>query len=348
MFAWGANSHAQLGLGYASEQCDKPQPLTGGEGVPFRGEEILVASAGGGHTLIGTTDGKLYACGWNNRGQLGMGHLNDCLHFELVGEYGFQQLYAGWDVSAGINAFGELFVWGSNVWQQIAVPGIKNIPTPTRLTLPDEGRVLKVAFGLQYMVVLMESGKVWVLGKCKFLANDYPAEPATNLTIRCISDRASVRDVVSGDNHLVLVIGDRKINCLGDGKHGQCLEDYTIPEDVIKLESGWTHSGCLTVNGAVYLWGRNNYGQLGLPGQFSSLPQKLRLETDDMVVKDLSLGSQHGAVVTKDGQVACWGWNEHGNCGTGGTENVWFPTVIDLPRPVSKVVCGAGFTMAFT
>uniref|UniRef100_A0A182Y3G7 RCC1-like domain-containing protein n=1 Tax=Anopheles stephensi TaxID=30069 RepID=A0A182Y3G7_ANOST len=322
MFAWGANSHAQLGLGYVSEQCDKPQPLTGL--VPFRGaDEIGSVAAGGGHTLIGTTDGRLYAAGWNNRGQLGTGHLNDCVHFQRVGEYGFRQLFAGWDVSAGINADGDLFVWGSNVWQQLAELGVKHVPTPTRLILPEQGRVAKVAFGLQYMAVLMESGKVWVLGKCKFLANDYPLEPATKLTIRCISDRAPVRDVVSGDNRLVMLIGDRRINCLGDEKHGQCLEEQTLPEDVIKLESGWTHSGCLTTNGTVYLWGRNNYGQLGMPGEhFSMHPQKLRLETGDMVVQDVSLGSQHGAALTKDGRVICWGWNEHGNCGTGGTENV--------------------------
>uniref|UniRef100_A0A182R309 RCC1-like domain-containing protein n=1 Tax=Anopheles funestus TaxID=62324 RepID=A0A182R309_ANOFN len=348
MFAWGANSHAQLGFGYATEQCDKPQPLPIDD-VPFRAEEIKCVAAGGGHTLIGATDGRLYACGWNNRGQLGVGHLDDCIHFQPVGEYGFQQLYAGWDVSAGVNAFGELFVWGSNGWQQIAESGVKNVPKPMRLTLPEGGQVLRVTFGLQYMAVLLENGKVWVLGKCKFLSKDYPLEPATKLTIRCLSDRGSVRDVASGDNHLILLVGDRRINCLGDNKHGQCLEEYMLPEDIVKLESGWTHSGCLTVNGAIYLWGRNNYGQLGRPGSnCSAVPQKLRLETRDMIAKDVRLGSQHGVALGKDGRVHCWGWNEHGNCGTGGTENVWVPTAIDLPLPVSKVICGAGFTMAFT
>ncbi|XP_053665367.1 secretion-regulating guanine nucleotide exchange factor [Anopheles marshallii] len=344
MFAWGANSHAQLGFGYATEQCDKPQPLT--DGVPFRTDEIESVAAGGGHTLIATTDGRLYACGWNNRGQLGVGHLDDCIHFQPVGEYGFRKLFAGWDVSAGINGFGELFVWGSNVWQQIAESGVKNIPIPTRLTLPVEGQVLRVAFGLQYMAVLMESGKVWVLGKCKFVSKHYPLEPDTMLTIRCLSDIGLVRDVVSGDNHLVLLIGDRRINCLGDNKHNQCLDAHMLPEDIVKLESGWTHSGCLTASGTIYLWGRNDYGQLGRAG--SAIPEKLRLEMNDLEVKDIRLGSQHGVALTNDGRVYCWGWNEHGNCGTGGTENVWVPKAIDLPLPVSRVACGAGFTMAFT
>uniref|UniRef100_A0A182K5J3 RCC1-like domain-containing protein n=1 Tax=Anopheles christyi TaxID=43041 RepID=A0A182K5J3_9DIPT len=316
----GANSHAQLGLGFSTEQCELPQPLTG---VPFRGEEIECVAAGGGHTLVGTIDGKLYACGWNNRGQLGLGHMNDCVRFEPVGEFGFQRLYAGWDLSAGINATGELFIWGSNVWQQIGESGVKSIHTPTRLNLPEGGRVVKVCFGLQYMAVLMESGKVWVSGKCKYL-NDYPLEASSKLTIRCLWDKNSIRDVVSGDNHLVLLTGDRRIECLGDTKHGQCLNSG-ISEDVVKLESGWTHSACFTVNGTVYIWGRNNYGQLGRPGPPScSLAKKLQLETDEMKLKDVSLGSQHGAALTSDGLVYCWGWNEHGNCGTDGTENVFY------------------------
>uniref|UniRef100_A0A182QK96 RCC1-like domain-containing protein n=1 Tax=Anopheles farauti TaxID=69004 RepID=A0A182QK96_9DIPT len=346
MFAWGANSQAQLGLGYSKEQCEKPQALTD---VPFRSDQIECVAAGGGHTLIGTIDGRLYACGWNNRGQLGVGHTNDSLHFEPAGEYGFKRLFAGWDVSAGVNAFGELFVWGSNVWQQIGEPTVKNVPTPSRLLLPCGGKVKKVAFGLQYMVVLMECGKVWVLGKCKFLpATEYPLETSTKLTIRCLWDKTSVRDVASGDNHLVLLTGGRRVESMGDNKHGQCVNGCEIAEEVSKLESGWTHSGCLTASGAVFLWGRNDYGQLGRAGGTSNEPQKFMLEIDEMVVKDVSLGSQHGAALTEDGRVYCWGWNEHGNCGTGSVENVWVPTLIDLPLSVKKAVCGAGYTLAFT
>nr|XP_040236759.2 secretion-regulating guanine nucleotide exchange factor [Anopheles coluzzii] len=346
MYAWGANSHAQLGLGYATEQCESPQPLTD---VPFRGGDVECVAAGGGHTLVATVGGRLYACGWNNRGQLGLGHANDCVRFEPVGEFGFKRLYAGWDTSAGISASGDLYVWGSNVWQQIGQAGAKSIPTPTRIELPEGGSVAKVTFGLQYMAVLMESGKVWVLGKCKFLA-DYPLEVASKLVIRCLWDRSSVRDVVSGDNHLVLLTGDRRIECLGDNKHSQWLAENSISEDVTKLESGWTHSGCLTVNGTVYLWGRNNYGQLGrpVPTSSSSAPQKLQLETDQMELKEFSLGSQHGVALTRDGRVYCWGWNEHGNCGTGSTASVLVPTPIDISVPVRKVICGAGYTVAFT
>uniref|UniRef100_A0AAG5D8U1 RCC1-like domain-containing protein n=1 Tax=Anopheles atroparvus TaxID=41427 RepID=A0AAG5D8U1_ANOAO len=343
MYAWGANSHAQLGLGYASEQCDVPQPLTA---LPFRTEDVQCVAAGGGHTLIGTTDGRLYGCGWNNRGQLGVGHTNDGAIFQTIGDFGFKHLAAGWDASAGINTFGDLFVWGSNVWQQIAEPHVKSVTVPEKLTLPENEKVLKVVFGLQYMVVLTEAGRVWVLGKCKFLPKEYTPDPRSNLTVRCLNEKGHVRDIASGDNHLVLLMDGSKVECLGDNKHGQCLSESIFPATISKLESGWTHSGALTDDGEIYLWGRNNYGQLGCRGESSSILK--RLELDGSALKDMSLGSQHGTALTVNGRVYCWGWNEHGNCGVGGVENVLNPKLVELPLPVSRVICGAGYTLAFT
>ncbi|XP_058122019.1 secretion-regulating guanine nucleotide exchange factor [Anopheles ziemanni] len=346
MFAWGANSHAQLGLGYASEQCDTPQQL---REVPFRITDVQCVAAGGGHTLIGLTDGRLYGCGWNNRGQLGVGHTDDCVQFQAIGGFGFKHIAAGWDVSAGITAFGDLYVWGSNVWQQIAQTNVKTVTKPQKLTLPENETVVKVVFGLQYMTVLTDRGNVWVLGKCKFLSNDYPPDNRSRLLVRCLKDKGHVRDIASGDNHLVLHTEGKRILCLGDNKHGQCTNESIFPTDIIKLESGWTHSGCLTGYGEIYLWGRNNYGQLGYAGggPSSSVPRLLELH-DSALPKDMSLGSQHGTALTASGRVYCWGWNEHGNCGIGGVENVLVPTLVELPLPVSRIMCGAGYTLAFT
>uniref|UniRef100_A0A2M4BSS2 Putative alpha-tubulin suppressor n=1 Tax=Anopheles marajoara TaxID=58244 RepID=A0A2M4BSS2_9DIPT len=345
MFAWGANSHGQLGLGCSSEQ-QTPQSVAD---VPFREvRELRCFAAGGGHTLLGLNDGRLYGCGWNNRGQLGMDHTQNVTRFGQIGEYGFVSLAAGWDVSAGINEQGELFVWGSNVWQQIAEPKVKLVLQPQKLSLPCNGRVQKVSFGLQYMAVLMESGLLWVLGKSKFLDRHYPLVGANHQMVRCVDDKGPVIDVASGENHLVLLLATNRIVCLGINKHGQCMDEPwpIVAKDLLKLESGWTHSGFLTRSGEVRLWGRNNHGQLGRPGEASSKP--IRLEIPGVKeVSDISLGSEHGVALSISGHVYCWGWNEHSNCGTANTESVTTPKCVELPEPVSKVLCGAGYTLAF-
>ncbi|XP_050082586.1 secretion-regulating guanine nucleotide exchange factor [Anopheles aquasalis] len=347
MFAWGANSHGQLGLGYSSEQ-QAPQAVTD---VPFREiRELRCFAAGGGHTLLGLNDGRLYGCGWNSRGQLGMGHTQDVTRFSRIGgEPGFVSLAAGWDVSAGVNEQGVLFVWGSNVWQQIAEPKVKMVLQPQKLQLPCNGRVQKVVFGLQYMAVLMESGQLWVLGKSKFLDWHYPIVGANHPTIRCVDDQGSIVDMASGENHLVLLLATNRIVCLGTNKHGQCMDaPWPIAaQDLLKLESGWTHSGFLTRSGEVRLWGRNNHGQLGRSGEASSKPLPLEIQ-DVMEISDISLGSEHGVGLSTSGHVYCWGWNEHSNCGTANTDSVTTPKCVELPVPISNVLCGAGYTLAFT
>ncbi|XP_035775067.1 secretion-regulating guanine nucleotide exchange factor-like [Anopheles albimanus] len=346
MFAWGANSHGQLGLGYSSEQQTTPQFVAN---LPFREiRELRCFAAGGGHTLLGLNDGRLYGCGWNNRGQLGMEHTQDVTGFVWIGEFGFVSLAAGWDVSAGINKQGELFVWGSNVWQQIAEPKVKLVLQPQKLSLPCNGRVRKVVFGLQYMAVLMESGQLWVLGKSKFLDRHYPRVSARHQTKRCVDDKGSIVDVAGGENHLVLLLATNRVICLGANKHGQCMDEpwSIVVQNVLKLESGWTHSGFLSCSGEVRLWGRNNHGQLGRLGEASSKPLPLEIQ-DVKIVSDISLGSEHGVALSTSGHVYCWGWNEHGNCGTANTESVTTPKCVELPVSISNVLCGAGYTLAF-
>ena len=63
----------------------------------------------------------------------------------------------------------------------------------------------------------------------------------------------------------------------GDNTYGQCGADPTImgnerfevprwvASDNIQISAGDYHCGILKVWGSVYLWGRNNYGQIELP-----------------------------------------------------------------------------------
>ena len=75
IFAWGANSHGQLGLGTCNE-LELPQIVPLSEPLVLSG-----ASGGGGHTILVSTDGELYVSGWNNKGQLGIGTTEDVNKF---------------------------------------------------------------------------------------------------------------------------------------------------------------------------------------------------------------------------------------------------------------------------
>lgn len=53
-------------------------------------------------------------------------------------------------------------------------------------------------------------------------------------------------------------------------------------------------------------------------------------------------------MVTEKGEVWSWGWNEHGNCGTGTVENVSSPQCLQLPYSTTLIASGGGHSLALT
>jgi len=118
---------------------------------------------------------------------------------------------------------------------------------------------------------------------------------------------------------------------------------------------GWSHSGFRTRNGMVYMWGRNDKGQLAL--NLNNESEKIiyyprRIYALDSARK-IVVGSEHGIAITNNMEFVTFGWNEHGNCGTGNLLDV-----IDGPKLIysqningedaSDVGCGYGHTLIVT
>jgi alpha-tubulin suppressor-like RCC1 family protein len=53
--------------------------------VAFGGSAVVMAACGADHTLVLTHDGALWACGWGERGELGLNDLADRHAFERKG-----------------------------------------------------------------------------------------------------------------------------------------------------------------------------------------------------------------------------------------------------------------------
>jgi alpha-tubulin suppressor-like RCC1 family protein len=66
LWAWGANSVGQLGNSNTSNYSSPVTTIAGGTNWKY-------AVTGAAHTAAIKTDGTLWACGWNNKGQLGDG-----------------------------------------------------------------------------------------------------------------------------------------------------------------------------------------------------------------------------------------------------------------------------------
>ncbi|XP_069928800.1 secretion-regulating guanine nucleotide exchange factor isoform X3 [Oryctolagus cuniculus] len=344
LFAWGANSYGQLGLGH-KEDVLLPQQLN-----DFcKSKCIRRITGGGGHSAVVTDGGGLFVCGLNKDGQLGLGHTEDVLYFtpckSLLG-CPIQQVACGWDFTILLTENGQVLSCGSNSFGQLGVPhGPRRCVIPQPVELLRE-KVVCVAAGLRHALA------------------------ATGL------ENSKAICVLAGLDHSASLSDAGELYVWGSNKHGQLATQAAflpVPqkidvhcfqnEKVTAIWSGWTHLVAQTETGKVFTWGRADYGQLGrklesydcwkpenqdpsLPCSrpWNGIPSSLHCL---MGATEVSCGSEHNLAVI-GGVCYSWGWNEHGMCGDGTEANVWAPKPVEVLRSASGLLvgCGAGHSLA--
>ena len=106
----------------------------------------------------------------------------------------------------------------------------------------------------------------------------------------------------------------------------------SVSVESVPIAAGDCCTAVITEDGSLYMWGWNEYGQLGNGTKNdSSVPVKIM---DN--VKAVSLGYAHSAAITEDGSLYTWGWNYYGQLGNGTTENSYVPVkIMDKVKAVS-------------
>ncbi|XP_023606187.1 probable E3 ubiquitin-protein ligase HERC3 isoform X4 [Myotis lucifugus] len=200
-----------------------------------------------------------------------------------------------------------------------------------------------------------------------------------------ISDR-SVKEVACGGNHSVFLLEDGEVYTCGlntkgqlgheregnkpDGQfftwgknsHGQLglgkeFPSQASPQRVRSLEgiplaqvaAGGAHSFALSLSGAVFGWGMNNAGQLGLSDEEDrESPCHVKLLRTQKVVY-ISCGEEHTAVLTKSGGVFTFGAGSCGQLGHDSMNDEVNPRrVLELMgSEVTQIACGRQHTLAF-
>ena len=192
------------------------------------------------------------------------------------------------------------------------------------------GGVVKVAAGLRHTVAVDEEGRAWgwgAGGKGQLGPNAGKLVKAPRMF--------EISDAVLGaacGQYFTILTGETKILVShGDNRHGQLdvLSDVALDQEI---SCGWTHAVFLQ-DGVVRGWGRNNYHQLGGVGRGQ--------------VKKIVTGSEHCLVLTQKNQVLAWGWNEHGNCGQEGEEDIEIPVPVKGLEGVTVVDIFSGSAHCF-
>ncbi|ONM36451.1 regulator of chromosome condensation1 [Zea mays] len=169
-----------------------------------------------------------------------------------------------------------------------------------------------------------------------------------------------VRAIACGGRHSAAVTDSGALLTFGWGLYGQCgqgnTDDVLSPTCVSSIlgskmqdvAAGLWHTVCTSVDGDVYSFGGNQFGQLGTGSDQAETVPKLVDATslENKNARSVSCGARHSAIITDEGEVFCWGWNKYGQLGLGDSmdRNVPCSVPVDAYHPLN-VSCGWWHTL---
>ncbi|PIK43587.1 putative secretion-regulating guanine nucleotide exchange factor [Apostichopus japonicus] len=234
--------------------------------------------------------------------------------------------------------------------------------------------VRDVAAGIRHSLAVTDDGNVWTWGCGKrgqlgWLENLQSGQRWSHKP-RTVSEEMKCRSVAAGAYHSLAITVHNRLFGWGDNKRGQLAIEpdktagtlmFSKPREISWnseksteviscVASGWTHVLILLDGGDVYSWGRNVYCQLGRPSECDQTDGSRRRDMCWKPAKvphlpkidHIACGSEHNIVLTANGEVYCWGWNEHGMCADGTEEDVQVPKQVATLDKFKTHVIGTG------
>ena len=303
--------------------------------ILYPGDIVLQVCSGESHYAVLTSNGRLFMWGENDYGQLG-----DDTNFwhpdpvEITPYFSLDEgdkiihVSLGGKFSSALTSNGRLFMWGYNYYGQLGDNTTISRSTPTDITdrfnLVSGDKIIQVSLGiLYYSAALTSNGRLFMWG-----FNEYG-----QLGEISWMDRITPFDIT---HYFYLESNDK----------------------IIQVSLGGLHSAALTSSGRLFMWGYNDYGQLGNDNLITtSLPRditgRFNLVSGDRIVF-VSLGLYHSSVLTSSGRLFTYGLNSYGQLGDNTDNDKKVPTeithhfILDSGDRVIKVSMGWMHSSALT
>ncbi len=356
-YAWGDNSDGQLGEGNTTNSTT---PLA--VRLPA-GVQVTAMAAGASHSLAIGSDGKLYAWGSNNSGQLGNGGRPGGLTPVLV------SLPAGVTATAiaaadhhslAIGSDGNLYAWGGNLSGELGNGSTTQSNVPALVHLPVGVTATAIAAGAQYSLAIGSDGNLYAWGDnyAGQLGNGSSAQSNVP-TIVSLPAGVTPMAIAAGFEHSLASGSDGNLYAWGSNNNGQLGTGNTtsshVPVTVLlpvgvtatAIAAGSSHSLAIGSDGVLYSWGYNYFGQLGDGSRnfpyYNTTLQVVSLPAG-VTATAIEAGDIHSLAIGSDGALYAWGDNHYGELGNGTVAIYGNPTpaLVSLPTGSTPVALGIG------
>lgn len=255
------------------------------------------------------------------------------------------------DISCGTNhtlaidADGQVWSWGKSDYGKCGHGGDADQPFPKKVEALAGVDAVLSACGEFHSAVVDSDGRLytwgwggsWFSGGGQLGHGDRASLETPKLVEALERGGYRVQSVSCGEAHTLVLTDDGEGLSCGAGEHGRngngSSRDVLVPEPLdllesetlTQLEAGSAFSMALTSDNDVFVWGRNDQGQLGLGGglamdvySMEDTPRPLEIVPagDDaapfkMKALHVAAGHSHAAAVTTDGHLYYWGMRAH-------------------------------------
>ena len=354
-FSWGCNESGQLGLGDTQNRTAPEKMKAGASGLSGVASLAGATSiaAGDFHSLV-VVNNTAYSCGGNRYGQLGDDTASDTKVTTLLTGVvsgrndklflsGVEKIFGHANQSFALLNDGTVYSWGANDSGQLGreIEDTGYYYTPGQVSNVDGSfltNAVDVAPGRYHTLLLMSDNTVRVMGSNQYGQLGY-AFNTSDLLRPIIPYGATGRNGVAGAAPLF----EDSTNPEGAGADSQQISNALViragdyhsivirgtREEVSEEEAERGEVGDIIASEA-YVFGRNNYGQLGVKAGTvftnalgvqttttaagSNNYHKVNLDTDEPILTATG-GSSFTGVVTLDGRVYAFGGNGMGQLG---------------------------------
>ena len=323
VWSHGQNQYGQLGVG-DTNPYNEPQKvkiikntIKNEDGSKTDIEDTIKDISVGNYQVLalGQT-GKVYAWGYGENGQLGIGSGYNHESPVVVTDIYKKQLQdivkveAGKNVSFAITSKGKVYAWGKGYSSRAQL-----------LDLPEN------AVDITSKYVLTGDGKVYDIS-----------------TKEQLSIVGKIVDLDEGTNHTVMLTNDGRAYAIGDNTYGQLSNGNNVPSEtspvavrkdseniftgIKEIKAGDKTTVIVTTDGKVYACGMNDNNELGIENKeildVNTPQENKNIEN----VISANIGVNHVVAIKGNGEVYAFGYGKNGELGNRNDNNSITPVMV--------------------
>jgi alpha-tubulin suppressor-like RCC1 family protein len=264
LWGWGGNWNGVLGDGTTASKAT-PQQI----GTNFDWTQV---AAGIYHSVALKNDGTLWAWGLNDHGQLGDGsNTKRNIPTRIGNDSDWVKIACGLYHTLAVKSDGTLWAWGYNNYGQLGEGTTQNQNVPVQVG--SSSNWVAVGGGYLHSMALKDDGTLWGWGYNVYgQLGDGTA--TTHTTPSPCNNGSDWIDVSTGSYHTLALKADGTLWGWGRSFEGQVGtgSNYFVLStpgqigqgaDWVEFSARMNHSMALKVDGTVWGWGPNFYGELG-------------------------------------------------------------------------------------